>query len=99
MATMPREKELKPAPLPLEEKPCSKCGVNPRWDAESTMPWCKQCWADYVRGNRAGELDRARRGGFLAGVAAAHAALAARFAQWPSAQFSGAEISAQIQMM
>ena len=76
---------------------CSKCGVNPRWDAESTMPWCRQCWADYVRGNRTGELDRARRRGFLAGVIAAHSALAARFAQWPAAHFSGAEISVQIQ--
>jgi hypothetical protein len=46
---------------------------------------------------RARQLDRAHRRGFVAGVAAAHAALAARFAQWPAAQFSGAEISVQIQ--
>jgi hypothetical protein len=98
MATAAREKESKMAAAPPEEKLCSKCGVNPRWDAESTMPWCRQCWADYVRGNRAGELDRARRRGFLAGVAAAHAALVARFETWPFAQFSGREISIQIQV-
>src|SRR5580692_2115009 len=82
-----------------EVKLCSKCGLNPRSNSESTNPWCRQCWADYLRGNRRRELDRARAAGRAEGIRMMRDAVAARFAHWPSAHFSGTEVVSQVQTM
>ena len=80
-------------------KLCSKCGLQPRSNAESTNPWCRNCWADYIRGNRRAELQRAREAGRAEGVRMMREAIAARFAHWPTARFSGSEVIAQVQTM
>ena len=78
---------------------CSRCGVNPRSNSESTNPWCRGCWADYVRGNRTKQMERAKASGRAEGIRLMRDAVAARFAHWPTAHFSGAEVVSQVQTM
>jgi len=76
---------------------CTHCGVNPRAAENSTNHWCKECNAEQKAAYRVGQIARAECQGFVAGANASRAALAVYFAQWPFAQFSGAQVAAMIQ--
>lgn len=75
---------------------CSKCGLNPRPNSESSNPWCRQCWRDYIRANRTKELERSRAAGRAEGLKLMRDAIVARFSKWPTAYFSGAEVVSQV---
>lgn len=64
-----------PAPL------CSKCGKNPRADADGTNPWCKECRAAYQRDYEDRKMARKESRGFALGVQAMRADLARRFGE------------------
>ena len=71
---------------------CSRCEKSPL-DAEGFPKWCRECRRIYAKENRALKLQLTESRGFAAGVAAMRAHIAAHWGQWPSAVFSGAEVS------
>ena len=85
---------------PVEAKLCSIEGCeNPRSNSESTNPWCRFHWAQYMRKNRANEVGRYDRIGYLRGQQETKQALAAWFAKFSQAHFSGAEVAVKILQM
>jgi len=48
------------SPRPLTEKPCAKCGVNPRQYAN--MPYCRECKNVIARESEARRKEREKAG-------------------------------------
>ena len=85
---------------PVEVKLCSIEGCeNPRSNAESTNPWCRFHWAQYMRKNRANEAGRYERTGYLRGREQTKRVIAEWFAKFSNAHFSGAEIAVKVLQM
>jgi NADH pyrophosphatase NudC (nudix superfamily) len=80
-----------------EIKFCSKCGINQRADQNGTNPWCLECRSAYQSVYNQTIIDREKRKAFADGSTAMREALAALFAHWPTAYFSGTEIASKIQ--
>ena len=73
---------------------CSKCGVHPRADADSSNPWCLECKAAYQAEYRASLDWRAERRGLIRGIQAMREEIARYFRQWSGARpFMGPEIA------
>ncbi len=72
---------------------CSKCGDNPRADADSTNPWCKDCKAQahkmYVANLRKQNAEQS----FARGITADREFLAREFRKLGTGNFSGDEIA------
>lgn len=75
---------------------CSKCGLNPRADANSTNPWCKDCQTKKMREYHATKLQMAQGSGFAQGVEAMRMALANEFGRAGSGVFTGRQACAAI---
>lgn len=77
---------------------CSKCGVHPRADADSTNPWCVECKAQYQAEYRAKQDWRAERRGILRGAQAMREQIAVYFRQWSMARpFLGPEVASIVE--
>lgn len=82
-----------------EVKLCSKCGEHPRAQPNGTNPWCQKCLSQYMAGYHERKEERARRAGFITGVAAMRSAVAWLFSNYRNAQFSGAEVAVQVEQI
>lgn len=73
---------------------CSKCGVHPRADVDSSNPWCLECKAAYQAEYRASLDWRAERRGLIRGIQAMREEIARYFRQWSGARpFMGPEVA------
>ncbi len=72
---------------------CSKCGKNPRADAESTNPWCKECKTEKHREYVAGLKKQNAEQSFARGITADREFLAREFARLGTSNFRGDEIA------
>lgn len=67
---------------------CTKCGKNPRADADSNNPWCKDCRAEYQRDWDRGKKERERHRGYVEGAAAMREQIVLALARLGNAQIN-----------
>lgn len=75
---------------------CSKCGRNPRMDADSTNPWCNECHAAYTREYRKTLEWRTERRGIIRGIQGMREHIACYFRQFAGRPFMGAEVGSVV---
>lgn len=72
---------------------CSKCGVNPRANGNSTNPWCKDCLARYQKEYKDMIAQRLSATAFNAGAEAMRTMLVREFERIGKAVLSGREVA------
>lgn len=71
---------------------CSRCGQNPRVDADSTNPWCTDCKTKYQREYEQTRQAMKERRGYQLGVTAMRELLAREFDRLGFASFNALEV-------
>jgi len=78
---------------------CSKDGCeNPRAQPGSTMPWCKEHRAEYLKAYEKTQEWRDERRGIVRGIQAMREEIARYFRQWGGARpFQGPEVASIVE--